>query len=180
MNLVINDFLQKIYDIVSVYLLPVIGIAAALMLFRYLFTKEKRGIISFFLWVSFTGLIIGETIIRRLGTVKETTDILGFSELLQDPWFIVAAVENVIMFLPYGFLFALAFRMGKVPFLKCILITLLLCIGIEVTQFVLVIGEAEVLDVLCNLCGTLIGYGVGKIFVVLGKRIGKRTGKYRI
>lgn len=177
MNLVFIDFVKKIYDIISVYLLPALGIAGALTLFRYLLTKEKRGVVSFFLWVSFTGLIIGETVIRRLGTMKETTDIWGFSELLQDPWFVVAAVENVVMFLPFGFWFALAFRGGKLIFLKCILITVLFCAGIETIQFVLVIGEAELLDVLCNLCGAVIGYGIGKGFILLGRRISKEKEK---
>lgn len=87
----------------------------------------------------------------------------------------MAAIENVVMFVPYGFLFALAFRESKKSLLKCVGITLLLCIGIEATQFVLVIGEAEVLDVLCNLCGTMIGYGVGSIGLIWGRRMSKKS-----
>ena len=93
---------------------------------------------------------------------KETTDWIGIKELFENPWFIVSACENVIMFMPCVFFFYLAFRKldeGK-RFWINILFTLILSVSVEVIQFQLQIGEAQVLDVITNIIGCMIGYGV--------------------
>ena len=72
--------------------------------------KKSYGIISFFVWIMFCILIFCETVIRRIGLFKETTDWIGIKELFENPWFIVSSCENVIMFMPCGFFFCLAFR----------------------------------------------------------------------
>ena len=162
MGIVIIDFINKIVDVLSVYMLPAVLIAAVPALIAKFIFKKSYGIISFFVWIMFCILIFCETVIRRIGLFKETTDWIGIKELFENPWFIVSSCENVIMFMPCGFFFCLAFRKldaGK-RFWINVLFTLILSVSVEVIQFQLQIGEAQVLDVITNIIGCMIGYGV--------------------
>lgn len=64
-------------------------------------------------------------------------------------------------FVPFGF-FCLTFceieSRKKIRIL--LVLTSLLCVGIETTQYILTIGEAQLLDVLTDLFGAMIGYWV--------------------
>ena len=167
MGIVVIDFLNKIYDVLSVYILPCAVIAVVLALVARLVFRKRYGLVSFGAWVMFGSLIFCETIIRRIGTFKATTDRLGVHELFENLWFVVAAVENVIMFMPLGFFGCLAFRKLQAGrrFWINIDAGLVLSVAVEVIQFCLQIGEAQVMDVVTNILGCVIGYEIGVLVV---------------
>lgn len=172
MQIVVIDFVGKIVEVLSVFIVPAFAIACCMSAVRYFIFSKKEGIWGFLLWVVYLVLIIGETIIRRIGTVKETTDLLGFAQLWQNPWFVVAAVENIVMFLPFGAFFRMAYGSRKKSCLLCCAVTVLLCFCIELVQYIFVIGEAELLDIICNLAGSILGYGIIGIFLKARKKNG--------
>ena len=68
-------------------------------------------------------------------------------------------IQNILLFIPLGFLIG-----GK----RGIIAGLLLSIGIELTQYIAVLGYCELDDVLNNTIGTAIG---SLLFKKFGKRI---------
>lgn len=167
MGIVIFDFLNKIFDVLSVYIVPCALFAVVLALVARFAFRKRYGFVSLWAWVMFGSLIFCETIIRRIGTFKATTDWFGVRELFENPWFVVAAVENVIMFAPLGFFGCLAFRRLQAGRRLWINIGVALClsVAVEVIQFCMQIGEAQVMDVVTNILGCVIGYVIG-VFIV--------------
>lgn len=85
------------------------------------------------------------------------------------------AFGNILIFIPLGAVVASLIMTGRTEsvatftdgvLLKTVLIGLLFSLGIEVIQYLLAMGQADVDDVICNTLGTLIGC----ISVVIGKR----------
>ena len=68
-------------------------------------------------------------------------------------------IQNILLFIPLGFLIG-----GK----RGIIAGLLLSIGIELTQYIAVLGYCELVDVLNNTIGAAIG---SLLFKKFGKRI---------
>jgi len=74
---------------------------------------------------------------------------------------VTEVIPNILMFIPFGIFTPIAFtKMRK--FYKVALVTLLLTVSIETFQYF--IGRsADIDDVLANLLGGIIGYGIFKI-----------------
>lgn len=66
-------------------------------------------------------------------------------------------VENVLLFIPYGFLCAWVFKSAK-KFLPCMMIGLATSLGIEFMQLVTGRGFFQIDDILTNTAGAVIGY----------------------
>lgn len=66
-------------------------------------------------------------------------------------------LENIILFVPIGMALATLFRKGK-AFLICLLFSAGFSISIEVMQYMLKVGLAELDDVFDNTLGALLGY----------------------
>ncbi len=87
-------------------------------------------------------------------------------------------IMNVVAFIPVGLLLGCVF--GKIRWWKVLLIGLAFSLLIETLQFVLKRGFAEVDDVMHNVVGGVIGYGVFVGIVHLVKRmIGGRVEEER-
>ena len=66
-------------------------------------------------------------------------------------------INNVLVFIPFGLLFP-----GKNG--KALLLTVLLfSVAIEAAQYALNLGWCEIDDVICNVLGTAIGFGLWKL-----------------
>lgn len=77
-------------------------------------------------------------------------------------------VGNVLLFVPYGFFAALYLKLKK-PVLA-IFLNFIASLAIESTQFM--IGRVfDVDDILLNVLGGLIGYGIYRLFVSIGKKV---------
>ena len=77
---------------------------------------------------------------------------------------------NVIMFVPLGFFLPAVFPKAR-PFRRSMLIALLILCAVELIQFFTLLGSLDIDDVILNMVGVLVGYGVW--------RIGKRISDYR-
>ena len=70
-------------------------------------------------------------------------------------------IQNILLFIPLGFLIG-----GK----RGIIAGVLLSIGIELTQYIAVLGYCELDDVLNNTIGTVLGVGVWKLLTLLTEK----------
>ena len=100
----------------------------------------------------FTNFVPFKTVAHYIMLYKKGLQSLAIFNLL----------GNFVLFMPMGMLLPCIFkklnRFWKVTL--CIFITVLL---VEVMQFVLRVGIIDVDDVIFNLCGGMIGYGIFKI-----------------
>ncbi len=92
-----------------------------------------------------------------------------FAELLSDhrPHLVRAAVinlfGNVIMFVPLGFLLPLTFR-RLTTLWKALLTTVFLITAVELLQLFTLVGSCDIDDLILNLFGAAIGYGLFRLY----------------
>ncbi|MBE5883994.1 MAG: VanZ family protein [Lachnospiraceae bacterium] len=87
------------------------------------------------------------------------------------------AIENILLFMPYGFLTAWVFPSMRNLF-TCILLGLVSSLGIEYLQMITERGYFQIDDIITNTIGTVLGYvlfrciwGIGKLFCkIVGKK----------
>lgn len=76
---------------------------------------------------------------------------------------------NIVAFVPIGLLVGIAFK--KTGWLQMFFITTMLSVSIEVIQFLFRRGFAETDDVLHNVVGSLVGYGLYKAVCFIYERV---------
>ena len=74
-------------------------------------------------------------------------------------WVRTYALENIIMFIPFGILVPLFGRWAK-KFYVCIPLAMLLSIGIEASQYGTQRGFCQLEDLVMNTIGAVLGYGI--------------------
>ncbi|TQK62789.1 glycopeptide antibiotics resistance protein [Brevibacillus sp. AG162] len=79
-------------------------------------------------------------------------------------------VGNVIAFMPLGFLLPLLFPKKAGSLFRVILLSLMLSLGLELTQLVMNVGTFDVDDLLLNTAGGIIGYVVYLFIWLLQKK----------
>ena len=86
-----------------------------------------------------------------------TQDWIGVKQLFEDEWYVVSAIENIVMFIPFG---VLAVRAAPKlhSWISCLLVICVLSSAIEMIQYILLIGESQILDICMNCAGALLGY----------------------
>lgn len=108
------------------------------------------------------------TIISRDGS-RSTKVLFGFYKVSQA----ISAgsllplkhvVENILLFMPFGFLWAACFPGKCGQLLRAGLYALVLSATIESIQYLLVIGECDLEDVFANVLGAWAGLGVYRLF----------------
>ena len=72
---------------------------------------------------------------------------------------------NVIMFIPLGFFLPAVFPKTR-PFRSCMLMTLVILAVIEFTQLVTLLGTLDIDDVILNMAGAAMGYGVWRLLTL--------------
>lgn len=61
-----------------------------------------------------SALIWGVTVFSRISGEKVIAeDFLGIRQLFENSWYIVSFVENIVMFIPFGIFYMLAFGNSK-------------------------------------------------------------------
>ncbi len=125
-------------------------------------------------FVCYLVVVVGATLLGRPDAYEGMAQGL-FSSYL-NAWYSFNLMDwrnlilNICMFIPFGFLLPLAvvwFRCFWKTYLAGFLVTFL----IEGIQFVLHIGVFEADDILNNLVGTMIGYGVAYFILCLSRRL---------
>ena len=83
-------------------------------------------------------------------------------------------IGNVVLFVPFGFLFSLIYSKGGLKQKKTLLVTLmvsvLLCLLIELLQLVTKVGVFDVDDIIMNTTGTFIGYIIFRVSLSIARR----------
>lgn len=86
-------------------------------------------------------------------------------------------VGNVVVFIPFGFLFPYVIKWGK-NFFVMLFHAFLFVLGIEVFQLFSAFGAFDVDDILLNCCGAVIGYLLYQIWEKIKKfYISRRKGE---
>jgi glycopeptide antibiotics resistance protein len=80
-----------------------------------------------------------------------------------DKWnFLTDLLGNIVLFIPLPFFLVFIFKIK--PLWKTILIAFIISSCVEVTQYILHIGVADIDDIICNTLGAVIGTLVVKLF----------------
>lgn len=119
-------------------------------------------------------IIIFITLLSREGGSRQEANFKLFST-----WGINArnnafVIENVLLFIPYGFVCAWAIKAAR-RFWVCALLGLLTSAGIECMQLVTGLGLFEVDDILTNVLGMVIGYILFRCVLNEGNTERRRT-----
>lgn len=108
------------------------------------------------------------TIISRDGS-RSTKVLFGFYRTGRaistgSLWPMKHVMENVLLFMPFGFLWAACVPGRRAEMLRAGLYALVLSAMIESLQYLLVIGECDLEDVFANVLGAWMGLGVYRLF----------------
>ena len=114
--------------------------------------------------------------------VRENLNLIPFDTIKRFEWVlnhssvrglvlhaVINLVGNVIMFVPLGWFYPVLWqRLRKFPWL--LLWLLLTILSIETLQLFTLLGSFDVDDVLLNMVGALLGFGVWKLGVIAEKK----------
>ncbi|MDE7309526.1 MAG: VanZ family protein [Lachnospiraceae bacterium] len=134
----------------------------------------KYVIVSGLLFSFYVSQVIGLTLLNRTITEEARYDLnmidvyrIAFSG---NSVFMTQLIGNVIMFIPFGILVPICFQKIR-GILKITLISFLASLFIETTQLYTHTGLFELVDLLNNTLGGIIGYLIYKIFYFVYKII---------
>ncbi len=160
--------LKYIYgDLISVLkYLPyglALGIPIALILLCLMTRggRQKRSVISMLpaaVCAGYFGILLVITFFsREVGSSAGTADLELFSTWGINTRNNAYVVENVLLFVPYGFLLSWVFEWAR-GFWKCMWSGAVTSVAVECLQLVTGRGFFQIDDILTNILGTVIGY----------------------
>lgn len=141
---------------------------SAVLLLPVFFGRRKREIKEIFLLIAFGMYLAIMLVITFLS--RESGSMPGAVDLkLLSTWGINArnnafVIENVLLFIPYGFLGCLAYERLR-DFFSCALLGALTSMTVECLQLVTARGYFQIDDILTNIIGTVVGYLLFLLFV---------------
>lgn len=162
-----------------------IGIIIFLIMYFLIYKKIMKGtkklnVVKLFLWFIFliyTVVVLGATFVNRVPMNYENINIHIFSSYIK-VWNRFSVLElrnlifNILMFLPFGFMLPLLFKKCE-KFYITYLVGLCMTFFIEVLQLISRRGIFELDDIVNNLLGCMIGYGIVMIFLLFSKKNSK-------
>lgn len=149
---------------------------------------RKRRVIWLTIFITYITLLIyflffSDTFGRQVAYNEYRYNLVPFAEIkrfytkVRDTnylMFFINIIGNVVLFVPFGFLFSLIYSKGGQKQRKTLLVTLLvsilLCLLIELLQLVTKVGVFDVDDIIMNTTGTLIGYIVFRVSLSIARR----------
>lgn len=101
----------------------------------------------------------------RLYNIIPFDTIMGYFTKLSDQTINTSIViqnlsVNLILFLPMGMALPIIFKNKINKLWKFLLIMLAIIVSVEIIQYIFMVGSADIDDVILNLIGALIGYGI--------------------
>jgi len=124
--------------------------------------KEPAVILPVVVFAFYLALMLVITFLSREGGNSKGIDLQLFSTWGINKRNNAFVVENVLLFIPFGFLTGQAFR----PFRRlwsCTLLGAAVSLGIECLQLVTGRGFFQIDDILTNILGTVVGYLVYRL-----------------
>lgn len=167
------SYLRQIYDF-PMYESVMIMFTVAFLYFSGCFfiprlkRKVTRGtVVSGLLFSFYVSQVIGVTLLNRTITEEARYD-LNMIDVYRIAFagnsvFLTQLVGNVIMFVPLGIFLPICFKRAR-GVLRILLLSFLASLFIETTQLYTHTGLFELVDLLNNTLGGLIGYFIFKIF----------------
>ena len=131
---------------------------------RFTALKKKGWIIAFFIYISYilVSTVMGRAKEYPLGCV--TTHLFPGNDI--KVW--TMNIENMLMFVPYSFLYLKAFRPEK-PWKSSLIILAITSLFIESCQLLLWLGVFQLSDILYNIIGGIIGTGIWTLWKKLNR-----------
>ena len=130
--------------------------------------KEKTvRIIATVLLGIFTAVVMWITVFSRSkGVYTSYQPFWSFKGMLEgDKYAAKMVIENILLFIPFGFLIQLAFWTKNV--FPAVICGFILSLTIELVQFLCKLGSFEIDDIINNTFGTLIGCLMAEIIISL-------------
>ena len=138
----------------------------------------KRSDLPIILFVIYCVFIIWYTILSRESGDQRTVKFelfWAYKLMLRGVWYwkteVIQNIGNVLFFIPYGFLFPSKHKNWK----AVLIFTTLFSLSIELCQYVWALGWCEIDDVICNVLGAVIGFGVWKWIKGKFNAVGEKT-----
>lgn len=134
---------------------------SAVLLLPVFFGRRKRKIKEIFLLIAF-GMYLALMLVitflsRESGSTPGEVDLKLFSTWGINTRNNAFVIENVLLFIPYGFLGCLAYTRLQNLF-SCVLLGALTSMAVECLQLVTARGYFQIDDILTNIIGTIVGY----------------------
>lgn len=117
--------------------------------------RKQRWIVCF---LFYTALLLTGTILARPYT-NPYTNITGFIWLFVEGKLNIGGLINILMFIPFVFLYLNAFKPQK-PIVSCLLVSIGSTLFIELFQLLFWVGWFSLADMIHNFIGGMIGYVV--------------------
>lgn len=157
----IQDFFRQLKDIPRALML------AGLLMLGFLYISEngektKEKIYAFFrqrwkvLFVFYLAFILTETIFSRQITVPYGKILKSFAFFGDAEWD-KEIIENILIFVPYSFLYLQAFD-KPCPWKSALLLSSMTTVFIEISQLLFWLGAFQFADMIHNIIGGIIGY----------------------
>ena len=164
----------------QIHILPQAAIISVLFCLACLFVRDNKGQafgklkklikddLRYVLFVFYTSLILTSTVFARPLT-NPYTHIVDF--FIYDGWgnLNVVGLLNILMFVPYTFLYITTFKPDK-PFIKSLQLTIATTLLIEFYQLLFWAGQFSLADMTHNTIGGMIGCGLWYIIKRLRKQ----------
>ena len=165
---------QYVYkDIVSVAQYLPWGVVTGILLgilFHGLFKKKQKGMAASVIFFIYTAFVLMITLFSRESGSSNAVELELFST-----WGINArnnayVVENILLFIPYGFLCCAAFFSAR-RFFTNTAVCALTSLGIEVLQLATGRGCFQSDDILTNVFGGILGFVLFWLYILIGKSV---------
>ena len=108
--------------------------------------------------MGYAAFLLSSTVIARYRSQPVFSGLGTFGVISNGRWN-KEIIINILLFFPYTFLFCMAFNSSK-RLLSSLLLSLCTATFIEMFQILFWVGQGTIADVIHNVMGGLIGYGI--------------------
>jgi glycopeptide antibiotics resistance protein len=162
----LKDVCTDVFSYIPRYCLGMLGVAVVAWFVVFMVSRKfgKAMLVALFSLYAFMVVVI--TVLSREPHLAYTVKLRSFETFTGSYNSVKWAVENVLMFVPFGIFFKLIFRRSNIFF--AFSAGLLCSFGIEYTQYYTDRGNFEVDDLMTNTLGALVGYlAVAVVYAVV-------------
>ena len=171
MKFIFEEFLDQTRYIYRSMLLTV------LLVVLYLFVKENRGSISTkiksvirdkwtFLFLCYSAFLLTSMVIGRERVYPLADVFKNIGIRRGDTAWNTEIVKNILVFIPYVFLYLEAFSPSD-DFRRALILSVYSTLFVELSQLLSWLGYFQIADLLHNTIGGMIGWGIWKIIHIL-------------
>ena len=181
-ELIINDIVIALKQYIPYGIVTGIFVIPAICIIKSLLTKEtisktilsnRRKLILLYVLYIYCFIVVSITYLSREPGSREGVDLKLLSTFSQNIYNNRYPIENLILFIPFGFLLPLLWNRFYTA-VGCIGAGLIFSLAIEVSQYLTKRGYFQTDDIMMNLVGTLIGFyvinGCRKILIFLYRK----------